>query len=237
MLNTLIRSKILFFDIFSVGRILNRFSNDLGVLDKTNPKASFETIDNGFSYISLLITICVVNPPILIPSLLVLFGLYRARKFFQKPMIMVKKLDLSMRSPMISSVSATLHGLMIIRVYNQGDRFVREFMDKAFDSMKTFVFLERTIRLFGFILDTPIQLLTLSGIWIFIGVTFYYNVGSGILGLCLMYLLKIGDQGSMIIRQTIYVDINMQSAQRALDYCKLESEAPNEVPIVESSSC
>lgn len=228
MLDSLIRSKVLFFDTFSVGRILNRFSNDLGLLDKTNTLTIFETIDYSFSYISLLLTVCVVNPPILIPSLFVLYGLYRARKFFRKPMGQVKKLELSMRSPLISSVSATLHGLMVIRGYNQGTRFVKDFMDRAFDCMKTYVFQEKTIRLFAFILDTPIQLLTLSGIWIFIAATFYYNVRSALLGLCLMYLLRIGDLGSMIIRWSIYVDINMQSAQRGLDFCNLDSEVPKQ---------
>jgi len=45
-----------------------------------------------------------------------------------------------------------------------------------------------------------------------------------------MYLLKIGDQGSMVIRQSIYLNMNMQSAQRMLEYCDIPSEAPLDIP-------
>ncbi len=149
--------------------------------------------------------------------------------FHGKLLMMTKKLELATKSPMISAVPATLQGLIIIRVYNQGGRFVREFMDMVYNSTKTFVFLTRTSRLFAIVLETPIQLLTVSGVWIFIIIIMYYEVDPGLLGLSLMYLLKIGSHSTLMIRQTLEVDVNMQSAQRMLDYCKLKSEAPDYV--------
>lgn len=226
MLMSLLRSKVSFFDINPVGRILNRFSNDVGILDKGNVKLCFDAIDNGMSYIAVLITVCFITPTILIPALFVMYGLYRTRQYFNKPLFCLKKVELVSNSPIISAVPATIQGLISIRVYNQGGRFIRDFMEMIFQRMKTFVCLEKTIRLFGFILEASIQSLTLSGVWTFIFLVMNYNVEAGILGLCLMSLLKIGDQGSMIIRQTLYVDINMQSAQRMIDYSQIKSEAP-----------
>jgi len=72
--------------------------------------------------------------------------------------------------------------------------------------------------------------LTIMGIWIFIFLMSSYNVEPGLVGLSLMYLLKIGSQSTAIIRQSLQVDINMQSAQRILDYLEVKSEAPAFIP-------
>jgi len=230
MLNAVVRAKILFFDLNPVGRILNRFSNDLGVLDKNNLKMAFEFLDNAIGHIGVLVTVCVINPAIFVPALLLSFGLYHIKKFFDKPMILTKKLELASKSPLISFVPVTLQGLVQIRIYNQGGRFVRDFINMVYDNAKTFIFLTKTTRLFAFALEAPIQLLSLSGIWLFIILMFYYHFEAGLLGLSLMYLLKMVDQGSYIIRQSLYIDINMQSAQRMLDYCHIKSEAPDYIP-------
>ena len=230
MLTALFRAKTIFFDRNPLGRILNRFSNDIGLLDKTNPRTTYDMLENITSYLTLLITICIISPFIIIPSIVMLFGLYRAKKFFEKPITRVKQLEFMSKGPMISYVPATLQGLIIIRAYNQGGRFIKDFMGMVYNNIKMHNFQERATRLFCFVLDTPIQLLTLSGVWIFIAMVFNQVVNSSLLGLCLMYLLKIGDQGSILIRQSVYIDINMQSAQRILDYCLIESEPPQNRP-------
>ena len=233
MLNAIVRANVLFFDINPVGRVLNRFANDLGALDKNNAKMIFELIDGFIGQISLLITVCVINPAIILPAILVMYGLVLTRKQFAKPMTLTKKLELASKSPMLSAVPATLQGLIIIRVYNQGGRFIKEFMDMIYNSVKTYTFLTKLTRLFAFMLDTPIQLLTIAGVWIFIILMFYDNLEPGLVGLSLMYLLKIGSHSTQIIRQSLQVDINMQSAQRILDYCDIKCEAPDHVPQVD----
>jgi len=230
MLNSLLRSRVLFFDINPTGRIINRFSNDIGLLDKTNPRMTYDMIDNAISYIAAVVAVCIFNIYILFPSLLVIYGLFHIRKMFDRPMNQVKELELAAKSPMLSAAPTTLHGLIIIRAYNQGGRFIKDFMDMIYDSMRAYIFREKMIRIFGLMLDTPVQFLTLSGIWIFIALISSVNFDSALLGLCLMYLLKIGDQGSLLIRQSLYLDISRQSAQRMLDFCEIESEAPEEMP-------
>ncbi len=230
MLQAIIRAKVRFFDVNPVGRIINRFSNDLGILDKTTCKLGFEYLDNAISYIALLATVIVINPVIIIPTGILLFILVRIKRVYQKPMVLPRKLELTCKSPILSHVSATIQGLIIVRTYNQGGRFVKNFMQLLHNNIKSIVYMERIVRLFAFVLETLIQTLTISGIWLFIILMFYYNFESSLMGLCLMYLLRIGDQGSLIIRQSIYMDINMQSAQRVNDYCYIENEPPAHIP-------
>jgi len=234
MLNALLRAKTLFFDMNPSGKILNRFSNDLGVLDKGIPRNLFEFFDQTVSNMSLLVTICLINPAIAVPAVLVFIGLFYIKKFFKKPVVVTKKLDLTSKSPMISAVPATLQGLTIIRVYNQGARFIKEFADLIYVNTKAVNFLVKTTRIFIILLETPFQILTVSGVWIFIIAMLYYDFTPGLLGLSLMYLLKLGSHSAFQVGITLEIDIQMQSAQRALDYFDLPSEAPNEVPHIDT---
>lgn len=42
MLNCVIQAKIRFFDLNPIGRIMNRFSKDIGIIDEDLPNTSFE---------------------------------------------------------------------------------------------------------------------------------------------------------------------------------------------------
>ena len=230
MIRACLRSKVAFFDVNPIGRILNRFSSDLGILDKNNLREIFSLLDNIINYLASLGTVCLINSTILLPIIVVLFGLLKIKTFFKKPVVLAKKLDLISKSPLLSAVPATVHGLIIIRAYNQGGRFIKGFTDILYNNLKTHLFVEKTIRLFSLILDALLMIFTISGIWIFIILILYYDFETGLLGLCFMSLLKIGDQGSILIRQSLWVELNMQSAQRLIDYSNLKEENPEHIP-------
>jgi len=230
MLKALVRAKVLFFDQNPIGRIINRFSNDLGVLDKQNLITFFDCIDGTIMNGSLLLTVCVINPQIVLPSVLIAYLLYKVKLYFTKPMVEVKKLDLTSRSPLFSMVSSTINGLMIIRIFQQGGNFIREFMDKIYQNSKAFVFMNKSNRLFGMMLDAGITAITILGIIGFTILVFQVSFESSLVGLSLVYLIQLGQESSYVIRQTLLFDIIMQSAQRIVDYCKLESEAPASIP-------
>ncbi len=225
-LDAILRARVLFFDTNPIGRILNRFSSDLGLLDKNTIKDTYEFLDNTMSYGILLGTVCYIIPGILILIGLVLFGLFKVKKFFRHPVVLARRYEVEAKTPMLSAIPATLQGLIVIRAYNQGARFIEEFKDKLYFHLRALMFVEKTIRLFNFVLDVLIAFFTVAGIWIFILLILYYNFQTGLLGLCLMSLLRIGDQGSILIRQTLWIELGMQAAQRMFDYCSLKEELP-----------
>ena len=234
MLNTLLRARTVFFDINPVGRILNRFSNDLGILDKGNPRAIFEILDSFTENMSLLFTVIIIKPVILILTGPVIYLLYRIKQMFNKPIVLTKKLDLESKSPMISAIPAALQGLTVIRVYNQGARFIQDFANLVYINTKAITFQMKTTRLFTVMLETPVQSLTVISVWIFVLGVLNKSFEAGLVGLSLMYLLKIGSHSVFLIRLLLEVDVNMQSAQRAIDYFDIKSEAPEEVQHVDS---
>ena len=84
MMYRVARSKITFFDRNPSGRIINRFSNDIGILDRMLPNAGYEAYKN-------CITLCVtggfliyVNPILIISLILPITFLYKLTKYCKK---------------------------------------------------------------------------------------------------------------------------------------------------------
>ena len=191
MLKTLMRAKVLFFDINPIGTVLNRFSNDIGTLDKLNLVTMFDLFDGILNSASLVLTVCIINPVIFLPAIIIIFLLYKAKQYFTKPNILTKKLEIASRSPIFSDVSSTLNGLIIIRVYNSGGRIIREFMDLLYNNSKAFLFMCKTNRLFAVSLDAGVKGMMIMGILIFTWVVFNYNIESALIGLSLFSLYKL----------------------------------------------
>jgi len=69
-----------------------------------------------------------------------------------------------------------------------------------------------------------LYVLTVSGILLFIMLGYYGDLDAGIFGLALLYLLEIANKSVWTIRQTLFLDLNMQSAQRVMEYCNIPQE-------------
>jgi len=230
MLNRLTRTSVTFFDMTPIGTILNRFSNDIGVLDGSNVPIMADVIDGFVSLPLMAATLLAINLSASIPCIIVVVVLYKIKKFFEKPVMETKRLDLSSRAPLYSEISATINGLLAVRVYRQGGNFIRKFCELIYNNSRAFLYMERTVRVFAFSMNVTLDSLSVIGTFIFIFVAFYTNLEAGLFGLALVMLQEIAGYGAWVIRMSLLLDINMQSVERILKYYKLPLEPPTHVP-------
>ena len=73
MLTKLARSRILFYDSNPVGRILARFSKDIGIIDNAIPALGNFAAQGIFRTISVFIILSVIQPWLIIPVSLSVF--------------------------------------------------------------------------------------------------------------------------------------------------------------------
>uniref|UniRef100_A0A4W6DND0 Multidrug resistance-associated protein 4 n=1 Tax=Lates calcarifer TaxID=8187 RepID=A0A4W6DND0_LATCA len=224
MFNSILRTPVRFFDINPIGRVLNRFSKDIGQLDSNLPWTFVDFIQVFLQILGVIAVSASVIPWILIPVLPLLLIFLYLRRYFLQTSRDIKRLESTTRSPVFSHLSSSLQGLWTIRAFGAEERF-----QKAFDahqdlhSAAWFLFLT-TSRWFAVRLDG------ICSIFVTI-VTFGClllrdQLDAGSVGLALTYSITLMGMFQWGVRQSAEVENMMTSVERVVEYTELENEAP-----------
>ncbi|KOC62298.1 Multidrug resistance-associated protein 4 [Habropoda laboriosa] len=133
MYSNVLQAVISFFYHNTSGRILNRFSKDVGSMDEILPKVMLETSQIFLVIIGVLSMIIAVNHWMFVPLLVLLVFFFFARLSYQKTAQSVKRLEGIAKSPVFSHITATLSGLVTIR--SSGPEIV-ELLQQQFDDLQ-----------------------------------------------------------------------------------------------------
>lgn len=93
MFRGITRASMYFFNTNPSGRILNRFSKDMGQIDEILPSVMIDVIQIFLSLFGIVAVISVVNPLYLLPTLLLAIIFYNLRTFYLKTSRNVKRLE------------------------------------------------------------------------------------------------------------------------------------------------
>ena len=127
MVRSLLGAKMSFFDSNPVGRILNRFSKDVGIADVVLAPLTDFFIQNYSRVLSILILMSIAVP-FLIPAVLVLFVVLIIIRMKAVPVTnKMIKLELLSRTPLATLLGSTVSGLSTIQAYNQTPYFYKKF--------------------------------------------------------------------------------------------------------------
>ena len=127
MFYKLLQAQPRFFDENPSGRILNRFSKDIGSIDETIPRTIFDVLQTVASIICVIVIIVFVSPYVVIPTIFVGIISYILRRFYLKTSRSVKRLEGVTKSPVFSMLSSSLNGLTSIRAFKAEDMMMNEF--------------------------------------------------------------------------------------------------------------
>uniref|UniRef100_A0A674EFR8 Cystic fibrosis transmembrane conductance regulator n=1 Tax=Salmo trutta TaxID=8032 RepID=A0A674EFR8_SALTR len=217
MFNSILRTPVRFFDINPIGRVLNRFSKDIGQLDAALPWTFVDFIQIFLQIIGVIAVAASVIPWILIPLVPLVIVFLFLRRYFLQTSRDVKRLESTTRSPVFSHLSSSLQGLWTIRAFRAEERFQNTFdAYQDLHSESWFLFLV-TSRWFAVRLDGMCA--------VFVTIT-AFEVEAGSVGLALSYAVTLMGMFQWGVRQSAEVENMMTSVERVVEYTELESEAP-----------
>uniref|UniRef100_A0A8C7DNJ5 Multidrug resistance-associated protein 4 n=1 Tax=Oncorhynchus kisutch TaxID=8019 RepID=A0A8C7DNJ5_ONCKI len=224
MFNSILRTPVRFFDINPIGRVLNRFSKDIGQLDAALPWTFVDFIQIFLQIIGVVAVAASVIPWILIPLVPLVIVFLFLRRYFLQTSRDVKRLESTTRSPVFSHLSSSLQGLWTIRAFRAEERFQNTFDTyQDLHSESWFLFLV-TSRWFAVRLDGMCA--------VFVTITAFGclllrdQVEAGSVGLALSYAVTLMGMFQWGVRQSAEVENMMTSVERVVEYTELESEAP-----------
>ncbi|CAG5933599.1 unnamed protein product, partial [Menidia menidia] len=220
MFKAILRTPVRFFDINPIGRVLNRFSKDIGQLDANMPWTFVDFIQVFLQILGVIAVASSVIPWILIPVFPLLIVFIFLRRYFLQTSRDVKRLESTTRSPVFSHLSSSLQGLWTIRAFGSEQRFQKDFdAHQDLHSAAWFLFLT-TSRWFAFRLDLICS--------VFVTITTFgclllrHQLEAGDVGLALTYAVTLMGMFQWGVRQSA----EMTSVERVVEYTELESEAP-----------
>ncbi|CAG2101428.1 unnamed protein product [Medioppia subpectinata] len=149
----LLRAPISVFDSNPVGRILNRFSKDLGTIDEQLPSTAFDLNVCMTQGIGGIIMITIVNPYLIIPAFFLIVMLVAARAIYIKSARDIRRTEGLTRSPVFSHVSTTFNGLASVRAFGAQEMFEKQFYVYQDDHSATWMLVTTACYAFAIIID------------------------------------------------------------------------------------
>ncbi|XP_033327648.2 ATP-binding cassette sub-family C member 4 isoform X2 [Megalopta genalis] len=234
MFSSLLKAPMLFFDTHPSGRILNRFSKDVGAVDEMLPRTMIESIQIFAVMVGILAQVLIINWWTVFPMLIVGFLFWQIRNIYLKTAQDVKRFEGITKSPVFSHVSSSLFGLTTIRSSSAQDMVRKEFDGHQDLHTSAYYLTIVTSTAFGFALDMVsicfIAFVTYSFIILDDGNTFAGNVG-----LAISQVLILCGMVQHGMRQTAETIAQMTSVERILQFTQLDKEGqfdsePNKKP-------
>lgn len=226
MFHSITRATMRFFNTNSSGRILNRFTKDMGIIDEKIPSVLIDCLQDSLSMVGIVVVIIAINPLMLIPTCVITVIFYYLRKFYLCTSRSIKRLEGVTKSPVFSHLNASLQGLTTIRAFSAQNILAKEFDSHQDLHSSAWYFFIASSRAFGLWLDLVciayITLVTFS--FLFLDLRTY----GGNVGLAITQSISMTRMFQWGMRQSAELENQMTSVERVLEYFSVEKEPPLE---------
>ncbi|ENN79278.1 hypothetical protein YQE_04278, partial [Dendroctonus ponderosae] len=223
----IVQAKMRFYNSNPSGRILNRFSKDIGYIDEYIPSVLLDVIEIALLLSGTIVLTSIVEPFLLIAALGLLVLFYSFRCVYLETSRSVKRVEAITKSPLFSHMTASVQGLSTIRAFAAQKLLINEFDElQNRHSAAWFLFIASS-RCFALWLDLICIFFIATATFSLIAVSKIIHGGD----IGLVITQYIGLMGSLQwgMRQWSELENQMTSVERVLEYTKLESEPEREL--------
>ncbi|KAJ8983678.1 hypothetical protein NQ317_003466 [Molorchus minor] len=227
MFNKIVYATMRFFNTNPPGRILNRFSKDIGNIDELLPLNILDTVQVGLNVLFVSLVIGSLNPWTLLPTLVILVIFYFLRLVYLATSRDIKRVESVSRSPMYTHLSASLQGLTTIRAFGAQEVLKKEFDNYQNKYSGPFFLYIAANRTFGFWLDIHCVVYLA---FVIINILFIENeMFGGNVGLALTQSITLTGMFQWGMRQWSELETNMTSVERVQEYIDISPEKEENV--------
>jgi ABC-type multidrug transport system fused ATPase/permease subunit len=223
LLNCIMRAPMSFFDTTPIGRILNRFSQDIEVLDNDIFIEAEISMDKAFRCLGTVIIISYTMPIFIAVVVPVIVILYVIQQFYIRTSCQLRRIASNNKSPVYAHFSETLSGVSVIRAYEAQDRFVADSQRKV-DNFQKANYVARAVNKWLEIRLEVLSYIIVAAAGIF-AVISRGDLSAGLVGLAVTYALRVS--GEMNIFTIVFGDLetHIVSVERIREFSVVSSEA------------
>ncbi|NXD67183.1 MRP3 protein, partial [Eolophus roseicapillus] len=213
-----------FYDTTPTGRIINRFSKDIYVIDEVIPPTILMFLGTFFTSLSTMIVIIASTPlfAVVIVPLAILY--FFVQRFYVATSRQLKRLESVSRSPIYSHFSETLSGASVIRAYGRVKPFIDISDLKMDENQRSYYPGIVSNRWLGIRVEFVGNCIVLfAALFAVIGKN---SLNAGLVGLSVSYALQVTLSLNWMVRMTSELETNIVAVERIKEYSETETEAP-----------
>ncbi|OXB77004.1 UNVERIFIED_CONTAM: hypothetical protein H355_014826 [Colinus virginianus] len=213
-----------FYDTTPTGRIINRFSKDIFVIDEVIPPTILMFLGTFFNSLSTMIVIVASTPlfTVVIVPLAILY--FFVQRFYVATSRQLKRLESVSRSPIYSHFSETISGTSVIRAYRRQQSFIDISDLKVDANQKSYYPGIISNRWLGIRVEFVGNCIVLfAALFAVIGKN---SLNAGLVGLSVSYALQVTMALNWMVRTTSDLETNIVAVERIKEYSETETEAP-----------
>ncbi|XP_072048401.1 ATP-binding cassette sub-family C member 9-like [Amphiura filiformis] len=222
MITNVTKLPMRFFDTNPVGRILNRFSSDLEIIDMK----LFRTMDASmattwrliFSFVGLIFVLPIFT--FVVTTVFVIFCLIQ--RFYLRTSRQLRRLESVSKSALYSHATETMDGISTIRAYRYQRRFFLTFLDRMNVNATAYLY-QHSLRMWLNVRLDALAAITglIAGL---ITILSADSLHPALIGFAISYAFKDIDKFGYLIRHLSNLEIQMNAVERVKHYVDLPTE-------------
>jgi ATP-binding cassette subfamily C (CFTR/MRP) protein 1 len=212
LLETVENAPLSFFTSTDAGQIVNRFSQDLSVIDLELPLAGLILANNSCMTIIQAIFICISASYFAIVLPFVLIVIYILQKFYLRTSRQIRLMDLEAKAPLYSNFLETLSGLVTIRAFGWTKDMEKRNMAFLDASQRPFYLLYCIQRWLALVVDLLVA--ALAVILVTMIVRFRHGSDAGFVGVALINIMSFNMTLSEVIKNWTAIETSLGAVSR-----------------------
>ncbi|KAJ7205375.1 P-loop containing nucleoside triphosphate hydrolase protein [Mycena rebaudengoi] len=224
LLRSVLRAPLIVIEAAGVGKILNRFSSDLNVIDVSLPISIMATAQVGLALLGSLLVITVTTPWIglLIFGIVCFFSVVRF--FYTKTSSQLRRLDLGSRTPLYNLLTDTVDadGIRTLRAFKSQQYFADINSKRIQASQKPFFLVKAGQR--WFIGQIKLSVALINGALICLAVVLRRSTSAGLFAVALIQATSLTERLNFFFTNWVDVEICVVAAERIKEFVDWEPE-------------
>ncbi|KAK9869552.1 hypothetical protein WA026_003305 [Henosepilachna vigintioctopunctata] len=226
MFHCLLKAPMRFFDTNPAGRILNRFSKDIGAVDEMLPRALMDVVQILLIMFGILVLVVISNVYMIV-IIVILGGIFfQIRKWYISTARSIKLIEGVAKSPVFSYINSSINGLTTIRATHNEEVLKKQFDDHQDVHTAAWYLQVMCSVSYGLWLDLICALFVCFVIIGFIVLDQFTTVQGSLIGLGISQASALVGMLQFCMRQISECVNYLTSVERVLQYTQLEQEHP-----------
>ncbi|KAK9710865.1 Transporter of the ATP-binding cassette (ABC) [Basidiobolus ranarum] len=222
LMSTILHAPMRFFDVTPVGRIMNRFSKDIEIVDQEISVSAEILLIEFLSTCTVLGVISIITPQFLYAVVVIILIYLVVATLYLSSSRELKRLESISRSPIYTQFGETLNGVSTIRAFGVEKKFLRENYSKIDTHLRPFLYLWAANRWLSIRIDIIGGFVAFfTGLFLLQG-----KVDPNLAGLSLNYALSFTNHIRWCVQFYSTNEVNMNSIERIQEYMTIEQEPP-----------